>query len=179
MEATRSRALQGDPVLGPCTHLAGPASGIAGGYLAWGGGLAWGWQTSPQRGARTMIAVPGDTPSGSLLGKLLFSGRGDMQISLLWASRQHLWSHMRNESGGGTGTSAGIIRGSCCSTNQDSCGRRCHSDALLPRGCSWDTGTPTHLHRALLSRSPSLTGDHQCQTLCSPAGTGRRAGQAG
>lgn len=48
------------------------------------------------RGARKVIAVPGGAPSGSLLGKLLSSGRGDMQISLLWAPRQHLWSHTRN-----------------------------------------------------------------------------------
>lgn len=51
--------------------------------------------TTP-RGARKVIAVPGGAPSGSLLGKLLSSGRGDMQISLLWAPRQHLWSHTRN-----------------------------------------------------------------------------------
>lgn len=65
-----------------------------------GPGMGWrvgmGMAASPQRGARMAIAVPGDTPSGSLLDKLLFSGRRDMQISLLWASRQHLWSHMRN-----------------------------------------------------------------------------------
>lgn len=98
MEATRSRALQGDPALGLCTRLMGP--GAMGQELlerTWHGWrVGMGMAASPRRGARKVIAVPGDTPSGSLLDKLLFSGRGDMQSSLLWAPQQHLWSHMRN-----------------------------------------------------------------------------------
>lgn len=130
-----------------------------------------------------VIAAPEDSPSGSLLSKLLprLGGHTGLPTQCI---REAFREQHEELIGWSRGASVGISRGSChhgweggsCyGTKQTSCGCRWQRGAPLPRGCSWTPCTHREPHSASYPRGmgPSVLNLLTC--WCGEKGRTSRA----